>query len=392
MATSSDFLSENQFCCSICLDIFTEPVSTPCGHTFCKTCLARHWSGKQECHCPLCKNKFSKDLKLSVNTTFREVVENFKKHHVTADATSSVKPGEVSCDICPVNKLKASKTCLVCLASFCDTHLESHLRVAALQRHKLSNPVSNLEERICKEHNRIFEFLCLNDNIHFCALCTEHTDHDTINLNETHVHLPHIKRRNGNVQKTNKKNERVQSKKKAKGAKKGKGERAENVNTHQTTAPHHLNGYNCMFDHHGIIRGKAIYEFQVHGSVGCDLAAVRASTLGTMTFPSNWDGCCILRFTLRRNTKKILLLVDYDNGLVFFLDPDNDIWMYQLTGHPFNEPILLCLIPSQHKLLSCVQSLKRRVQKIPGHVDPFCFWLGSFGIIYILGLLLSLPS
>uniref|UniRef100_A0A674BP00 B30.2/SPRY domain-containing protein n=1 Tax=Salmo trutta TaxID=8032 RepID=A0A674BP00_SALTR len=36
MSTSSNVLSEEQFLCSICLDVFTEPVSIPCGHNFCK--------------------------------------------------------------------------------------------------------------------------------------------------------------------------------------------------------------------------------------------------------------------------------------------------------------------------------------------------------------------
>uniref|UniRef100_A0A3B5MKD9 RING-type domain-containing protein n=1 Tax=Xiphophorus couchianus TaxID=32473 RepID=A0A3B5MKD9_9TELE len=60
MATSCDFLSEDQFQCSICLDIFTDPVSTPCGHTFCKACLTRHWAGKRECQCPLFNNQIQK--------------------------------------------------------------------------------------------------------------------------------------------------------------------------------------------------------------------------------------------------------------------------------------------------------------------------------------------
>uniref|UniRef100_A0A7N6A4B1 B30.2/SPRY domain-containing protein n=1 Tax=Anabas testudineus TaxID=64144 RepID=A0A7N6A4B1_ANATE len=37
MAAASCLLTEDQFLCSICLDVFTDPVSIPCGHNFCKT-------------------------------------------------------------------------------------------------------------------------------------------------------------------------------------------------------------------------------------------------------------------------------------------------------------------------------------------------------------------
>uniref|UniRef100_A0A8K9XTP5 B30.2/SPRY domain-containing protein n=1 Tax=Oncorhynchus mykiss TaxID=8022 RepID=A0A8K9XTP5_ONCMY len=43
MASPRCFLSEDQFQCSICLDMFTEPVSTPCGHNFCKVCISKYW-------------------------------------------------------------------------------------------------------------------------------------------------------------------------------------------------------------------------------------------------------------------------------------------------------------------------------------------------------------
>ena len=42
MASPSGLLSEEQFQCSVCLDVFTEPVSIPCGHSFCLACIKRH--------------------------------------------------------------------------------------------------------------------------------------------------------------------------------------------------------------------------------------------------------------------------------------------------------------------------------------------------------------
>ncbi|TNN79990.1 Tripartite motif-containing protein 65 [Liparis tanakae] len=113
MATAGSFLSEDQFLCSICLDVFTQPVSIPCGHNFCNACIHRHWENQEQCQCPLCNEKFKKGLKLRVNIGFREVVENFKKHHASADNNSLAKPDQVPCDCCLGKKFKATKTCLV---------------------------------------------------------------------------------------------------------------------------------------------------------------------------------------------------------------------------------------------------------------------------------------
>lgn len=184
MASVTTLLSEDQFLCSVCLDVFTEPVSIPCGHNFCMSCIAKHWEGKNQCLCPLCNKKFNKGLKLCINTGFREIVENFKKHRVISANHVPVKPGEVPCDVCLGNKFKACKTCLVCLASYCETHLEPHQRVAALRRHKLSDPVPNLENETCKKHNWIMKLFCRDDMTRVCDMCTEHSTHHVVPLEE----------------------------------------------------------------------------------------------------------------------------------------------------------------------------------------------------------------
>ncbi|XP_067293677.1 E3 ubiquitin-protein ligase TRIM39-like [Pseudorasbora parva] len=179
MSSSSGPLTE-ELQCSICLDVFTDPVSTPCGHNFCKTCLNKCWDNSQTCNCPYCKETFKQRPDLKINTTLRELVDHCKRK-------SPEKTTEVLCDICEERKQKALKSCLVCQSSYCETHLERHLRVAGLKKHKLINPVSNLEDYICQKHERPLELFCRDDQTTVCLFCTEgdHKNHNTVSLEDT---------------------------------------------------------------------------------------------------------------------------------------------------------------------------------------------------------------
>ncbi|XP_071371003.1 E3 ubiquitin-protein ligase TRIM39-like [Centroberyx affinis] len=186
MASASSLLCEDQFLCSICLDVFTEPVSTPCGHNFCKACITGYWASLDLSQCPLCKETFYRRPELRVNTGYREIVERFKQMSVRGRDESPAKPGQVPCDVCLGVKLKALKTCLVCLASYCQPHLEPHQRVPALKKHKVIDPVANLEDRVCKKHDKILEFFCTVEQMCVCIMCLkdDHAVHITVPLEE----------------------------------------------------------------------------------------------------------------------------------------------------------------------------------------------------------------
>ncbi|XP_030635084.1 E3 ubiquitin-protein ligase TRIM39-like [Chanos chanos] len=184
MASCRSFLPEEQLQCSICLDVFTDPVTIACGHNFCKLCITQHWSSAGRCLCPLCNYFFHRRPKLRVNTMIRELVNQLKTSNgVTA---SFAKPDEVPCDICEGQKLRAVKTCLVCVTSYCDTHLNPHRTAQTLKRHKLVDPVVNLESYICKKHNRMTELFCTTDQTCVCPFCmtTDHENHSVVTLEE----------------------------------------------------------------------------------------------------------------------------------------------------------------------------------------------------------------
>ncbi|TDG99579.1 hypothetical protein EPR50_G00195640 [Perca flavescens] len=83
-------------------------------------------------------------------------------------------------------KYKALKSCLGCLTSYCEAHLEPHLRVPSLMRHKLIDPLENLQERMCEKHEKILEFFCRDEQVCICLLCreTDHKYHETVSTEE----------------------------------------------------------------------------------------------------------------------------------------------------------------------------------------------------------------
>ncbi|XP_043991170.1 E3 ubiquitin-protein ligase TRIM21-like [Gambusia affinis] len=190
MSSGSSLRSEDQFLCSICLDVFTDPVSTPCGHNFCETCVTQHWDGNVPYKCPLCNEHFTCRPELRVNTFIKEMFDQFRREAQQEASSSSeqqaAKPGEVPCDVCTGPKLKALKSCMVCLASYCQTHLEPHLTAPRLKKHQLMEPVENLEDRLCLQHDKPLELFCRTDQTCVCLVCSvsEHKNHELVPLRE----------------------------------------------------------------------------------------------------------------------------------------------------------------------------------------------------------------
>ncbi|XP_035767415.1 E3 ubiquitin-protein ligase TRIM21-like [Neolamprologus brichardi] len=86
MAAAACLLTEDQFLCAICLDVFTDPVSTPCGHNFCKNCINEPADADVPFQCPLCMKMFYPKPELQVNTLISEMVEAFRQKLVKMEA------------------------------------------------------------------------------------------------------------------------------------------------------------------------------------------------------------------------------------------------------------------------------------------------------------------
>uniref|UniRef100_A0A8C5GR80 E3 ubiquitin-protein ligase TRIM41-like n=1 Tax=Gouania willdenowi TaxID=441366 RepID=A0A8C5GR80_GOUWI len=134
MSPACSGTSEHHFLCSICLEVLTDPVTTPCGHNFCKTCISTHWDTSTTSRCPVCNQVFSTKPQLKVNIMM-----------------------QVLCDVCTRTKVKALKSCLDCVISYCETHLDKPL-----------------------------ELFCQSDQTRVCLMCSvlEHKSHQLVPLGE----------------------------------------------------------------------------------------------------------------------------------------------------------------------------------------------------------------
>uniref|UniRef100_A0A8C1RN09 Uncharacterized protein n=1 Tax=Cyprinus carpio TaxID=7962 RepID=A0A8C1RN09_CYPCA len=114
--------SQDELLCTVCLDLLKDPVTIQCGHSYCKSCIKNCWDQKRVYSCPQCRQTFSPRPALGKNTILAELVEKLTTITLSADCYAGA--GDVQCDVCTGRKYKATKSCLMCLNSYCQTHFD----------------------------------------------------------------------------------------------------------------------------------------------------------------------------------------------------------------------------------------------------------------------------
>ncbi|XP_028419416.1 E3 ubiquitin-protein ligase TRIM39-like [Perca flavescens] len=139
MAQQRNQAPEVKLSCSICLDLLKDPVTIPCGHSYCMSCIKTSWDEEDQSGiycCPLCRETFYPRPVLVKNTMLAELVEEVKPHY-------------------------GSPT---------------------LKKHKCVEASVKLQENVCSRHGEVMTFFCRTDQQCICILCSmdNHKGHDTV--------------------------------------------------------------------------------------------------------------------------------------------------------------------------------------------------------------------
>ncbi|KAK9978607.1 hypothetical protein ABG768_020351 [Culter alburnus] len=190
MAEANISVDQDEFNCSVCLDLLKDPVTIPCGHSYCMSCITDYWNQEDQkriYRCPLCKQTFTPRPVLGRNVVFAEMVEKLKKTRLQSPPVPArhrhphTGSGDVRCDSCTGRKEIAVKSCLECRSSYCQNHLEQHENLFS-KRHNLMDATGRLQDMICPQHDKMLEIYCRTDQRCICMLCLvdEHKNHDTV--------------------------------------------------------------------------------------------------------------------------------------------------------------------------------------------------------------------
>ncbi|XP_035681719.1 LON peptidase N-terminal domain and RING finger protein 1-like [Branchiostoma floridae] len=93
-----DLIDSEDFECSLCMRLFYNPVTTPCGHSFCRDCLLRCLDHDNKCPlCKFCLKTYLAERRDKVTDTIDKIIKHFLgKDHVKRQAIQDEEVAELA--------------------------------------------------------------------------------------------------------------------------------------------------------------------------------------------------------------------------------------------------------------------------------------------------------
>ncbi|XP_075174566.1 nuclear factor 7, brain-like [Anomaloglossus baeobatrachus] len=155
----------DELTCSICLSLYTDPVSLRCGHFFCRSCIVSALDAQEAAgvySCPDCRAQYPERPALEKNRKLRNIVGRFSSTQPEMEETG------IFCTFCTKSPVPAVKSCLQCETSMCEEHLAAHNKSV---NHNLIEPTVSFECRKCSTHKEVLKYYCPRDNSCICVSC-----------------------------------------------------------------------------------------------------------------------------------------------------------------------------------------------------------------------------
>uniref|UniRef100_A0A4W4EIW4 Uncharacterized protein n=1 Tax=Electrophorus electricus TaxID=8005 RepID=A0A4W4EIW4_ELEEL len=388
---SSSLLSEEQFVCSVCLDVLADPVSTPCGHNFCRTCLTQYWDNTPRCLCPLCKETFTRRPELKINTTLREVVDHFKKKSSLDKPDTQLGKTQSEVQKMIQERLKKIKEIKhsVELQNIADSIEVFTALMCAIERSQ-AELLQVMEEKQ-KAAERQAEGLIKDLEQEITDLKRRDTELEQLSHTEDHIHLLQVsvplsaQRQRSTSQDNTPHAEDIMFPSCSYTlflsvdvtldpdtahtylilSDDGKQVSFGDTNQILLANPKRFDKHITVLGTEGFSSGRFYYEVQVKGKTEWDVGVARESVnrKGEFTL-SPQDGCwtVVLRkgneykacdlpslsLTLKQKPQTVGVFVDYEEGLVSFYDVQARSHIYSFTGQSFTEKLYPYFSPSKN--------------------------------------------
>ncbi|XP_058625465.1 E3 ubiquitin-protein ligase TRIM35-like [Onychostoma macrolepis] len=146
-------LSEDDFSCPVCQEIFKNPVVLSCSHSVCKECLQQFWRTKKTQECPVCRRRSSRD-EPPVRLALKNLCESFLKERNERRSSGSE-------EICSLHSEKLKLFCLedkqpVCVVCMNSQKHDNHKfrpisEVVSSYKEELNTALKSLQEKL--QHN-----------------------------------------------------------------------------------------------------------------------------------------------------------------------------------------------------------------------------------------------